>query len=87
MASGSKWGFDPLKVIVDPAKPLLDGGIGPGGIFGIHGGSAGQYAARQGIDLRVPFEKLPKKTQNVLLNGAPDFRASSACCRRRSTPR
>ena len=27
---GSKWTFDPAKVIVDPAKPLLDGGLGPG---------------------------------------------------------
>ncbi len=27
---GSKWTFDPAKVIVDSAKPLLDGGLGPG---------------------------------------------------------
>ncbi len=27
---GSKWSFDPAKVIVDPSKPLLDGGLGPG---------------------------------------------------------
>ena len=30
---GSKWTFDPAKVIVDPSKPLLDGGLGPGGRF------------------------------------------------------
>src|SRR5436305_3954126 len=28
---GSKWTFDPVKVIVDPSKPLFDGGLGPGG--------------------------------------------------------
>src|ERR1700741_5381924 len=28
---GSTWSFDPVKVIVDPSKPLLDGGLGPGG--------------------------------------------------------
>ena len=28
---GSRWSFDPAKVIVDPSRPLLDGGIGPGG--------------------------------------------------------
>ena len=27
---GSTWSFDPAKVIVDPSKPLLDGGLGPG---------------------------------------------------------
>ncbi len=27
---GSKWTFDPAKVIADPSKPLLDGGLGPG---------------------------------------------------------
>ncbi len=27
---GSKWSFDPMKVIVDPSKPLLEGGLGPG---------------------------------------------------------
>src|SRR5882672_9699387 len=27
---GSKWAFDSAKVIVDPSKPLLDGGLGPG---------------------------------------------------------
>src|SRR6202050_3841067 len=28
---GNRWSFDPVKVIVDPSRPLLDGGIGPGG--------------------------------------------------------
>ncbi|MGH9631256.1 MAG: excinuclease ABC subunit UvrA, partial [Bryobacteraceae bacterium] len=28
---GSKWAFDPVKIIVDPSKPLLEGGLGPGG--------------------------------------------------------
>ena len=28
---GSRWSFDPAKVIVDPSRPLLDGGLGPGG--------------------------------------------------------
>ncbi len=27
---GSSWSFDPVKVIVDPSQPLLDGGLGPG---------------------------------------------------------
>src|SRR6266496_2442518 len=27
---GSKWSFDPAKVVVDFSKPLLEGGLGPG---------------------------------------------------------
>ena len=33
---GSKWSFDPAKVIADSSKPLLDGGLGPGGRFALH---------------------------------------------------
>jgi excinuclease ABC subunit A len=66
---GSKYDFDPAKVIVDWSKPLLDGALGPG--------SASQNlvhmlqiaAQAHGIDLGVPFEKLPEKTQNLLLFG------------------
>ncbi len=32
-----------------------------------------QAAARLGIDLTVPFEKLPKKTQGILVNGGTGF--------------
>src|SRR5271157_4919287 len=68
---GSKYDFDPAKVISDWSKPLLDGGLGPG--------SASQHlihtlqisAAAYDIDLSTPFEKLPEWTQNFLLNGEP----------------
>jgi excinuclease ABC subunit A len=66
---GSKYDFDPAKVIVDWSKPLLDGGLGPG--------SASQnllhmlqiVSAAHGIDLSTPFEKFSEKTQNLLLYG------------------
>ncbi|MBZ5572742.1 MAG: excinuclease ABC subunit UvrA [Acidobacteriia bacterium] len=66
---GSRYDFDPGKVIVDWSKPLLDGGLGPG--------SASQNlihmlqitAAAHGFDLNTPFEKFPEKIQNLLLNG------------------
>jgi excinuclease ABC subunit A len=70
---GSKWSFDPVKVIVDPSKPLLDGGIGPGGSSTYMSDRVGQVAARLGINLSRRFEDLPKKTQNFLLNGGPGF--------------
>jgi excinuclease ABC subunit A len=68
---GSKYDFDPAKIIVDWSKPLLDGALGPG--------SGSTYLQRMvqiaatalKIDLAVPFEKLPPKTQRVLLYG-PD---------------
>ena len=66
---GSRYDFDPAKVITDWSKPLLDGGLGPG--------SASQNlthmlqitAAAHGFDLSTPFEKFPEKIQNLLLYG------------------
>ncbi len=66
---GSRYDFDPAKVITDWSKPLLDGGLGPG--------SASQNlihmlqitASAYGIDLSTPFEKFPEKIQDLLLNG------------------
>ncbi len=66
---GSIYDFDPAKIIVDWSKPLLEGGLGPGG--------SSQYLARlvqlaaekYKIDLRKPFEQLPEKQQKLLLFG------------------
>lgn len=66
---GSRYDFDPGKVITDWSKPLLDGGLGPG--------SASQNlihmlqitAAAHSFDLNTPFEKFPEKIQNLLLYG------------------
>ena len=66
---GSRYDFDPAKIITDWSKPLLDGGLGPG--------SASQnlihqlqlVAAAHSIDISTPFEKLPERIQNLLLYG------------------
>ncbi|HZQ22844.1 MAG TPA: excinuclease ABC subunit UvrA [Terriglobales bacterium] len=66
---GSRYDFDPAKIIVDWSKPLLEGGLGPG--------SASQNlihmlqitASAYGFDLGTPFEKLPDKIQNLILYG------------------
>jgi excinuclease ABC subunit A len=68
---GSKFDFDPAKVITDWSKPLLDGALGPG--------SASQNlihmlqlaAAACGFDLATPFEQLPRKTRDLILYGPP----------------
>src|ERR1700733_11157520 len=66
---GSRYDFDPAKVITDWSKPLLDGGLGPGSASQglIH--SLQVTAAAHGIDLNTPFEKFPEKIQDLLLNG------------------
>ena len=70
---GSKWSFDPAKIIVDASKPLLEGALGPGS------GSANmqqQLAAATSklkIKLTEPFENFPKRTQALLLYGGPGF--------------
>ena len=66
---GSIYDFDPGKIINDWSKPLLEGALGPG--------SSSQYlirlihlaATKYKIDLRKPFEKLPRKHQDLLLYG------------------
>ena len=66
---GSRYDFDPGKVITDWSKPILEGGLGPG--------SASQNlihmveltAAAHGFHLKTPFDKFPEKIQNLLLYG------------------
>jgi excinuclease ABC subunit A len=72
---GSIYDFDPAKIITDWSKPLLDGGLGPG--------SSSQYlirliniaAAKYKIDLKLPFEQLTFKQQELLLCGPPQAEA------------
>ena len=70
---GSTWAFDPVKVIADPGKPLLDGGLGPGGSSSFMISSLTDAAERLGINLAVAFEELPKKTRNLLVDGNAQF--------------
>jgi excinuclease ABC subunit A len=68
---GSIYDFDPARVITDWSKPLLDGALGPG--------SSSQYlirliniaAQKYKINLKLPFEQLPLKHQELLLVGPP----------------
>jgi excinuclease ABC subunit A len=68
---GSKYDFDPAKIIVDWSKPLLDGALGPGSGSAYLQRMVDIVAAQYKIDLTTPFEKLPAKIQNLLLYG-PD---------------
>src|SRR4051812_40148959 len=66
---GSKYDFDPAKVIVDWSKPLLDGALGPGSASTNLLHAVKIAASAHDIDLSTPFEKLPAAEQNLLLYG------------------
>ncbi len=68
---GSKYDFDPAKVIVDWTRPLFDGGLGPGSGSAYMKRTLELAAYAHGIDLETPFEKFSHRTQNLLLYGYP----------------
>ena len=67
---GSKWTFDPAKMIVDPSRPLLEGGLGPGGTSSFMLHALSPVAARLKIPLHLPFADLPAKSQTALTDAA-----------------
>ncbi len=66
---GSKYDFDPAKVISDWSKPLLDGGLGPGSASQNMIRTLQLAAEAYGFNLSTPFEQMPRKTQNLILYG------------------
>ena len=74
---GSKYDFDPAKIIVDWTKPLFEGGLGPGSGSSYLQRTLRIAAAAHGFDLDAPFEKLPRKVQNLILQGNPSNGSSS----------
>src|SRR6476660_1780890 len=66
---GSKYDFDPAKIIVDWSKPLLDGALGPGSASSNLVHMIQIAAASYGFDLNTPLEKLPDRIQNLLFYG------------------
>ena len=64
---GSIWTFDPVKVLVDPTKPLFDGGIGPGGSSWSVEQRVEAVARQNRINLKKPFNELPEKSQDKLM--------------------
>src|SRR5436305_1085049 len=68
---GSKYDFDPAKVVTDWTRPLFDGGLGPGSASAILKRTLELGAYAHGFNLNTPFEKFPVKTQNLLLYGYP----------------
>ncbi len=70
---GSKWSFDPAKVVADPSKPLFDGGLGPGAGAPYMVAQVTHAARAARINLSKPFDEIPKKGQSLLLHGGGSF--------------
>ncbi|HXY24553.1 MAG TPA: excinuclease ABC subunit UvrA [Candidatus Acidoferrum sp.] len=68
---GSKYDFDPSKIITDWSRPLFDGGLGPGSGSAILKRTLELGAYAHGFTLDTPFEKYPTRVQNMLLYGYP----------------
>jgi excinuclease ABC subunit A len=75
---GSKYDFDPARVIVDWTRPLFDGGLGPGSGSAMLKRTLQLAAYAHGLNLETPFEKLPAAAQNLLLYGYPPSNGGSA---------
>ena len=68
---GSKYDFDPARVITDWTRPLFDGGLGPGSSSALLKRTIELGAYAHGFDLQVPFEKQSARVQNLILYGWP----------------
>jgi excinuclease ABC subunit A len=66
---GSKYDFDPAKVVSDWSKPLLEGGLGPGSASQNLIRTLELASAAYGFKLSTPFEQFPRKIQNLILHG------------------
>jgi excinuclease ABC subunit A len=67
---GSRYSFDPAKVIGDWSRPLLGGALlGPGSGSGYLRRSLVRAAEEYGFDLKMPFKQLPVRIQNLVLYG------------------
>ncbi len=75
---GSKYDFDPAKVVVDWSKPLFEGGLGPGSSSTYLQRTMKLASVAYGFDLDTPFEKFPRKIQNLILHGNPANGGGSA---------
>jgi len=68
---GSKYDFDPAKIITDWSRPVFEGGLGPGSASAPLKRTMELAAYAHGFSLSTPFEKFPPRIQNILLYGYP----------------
>src|SRR5438309_382633 len=68
---GMKFDFDPVRVVTDPSRPILNGGIGVANSWldEAFEASISKIAEQLCADISVPFEQLPPKVQNAIFYG------------------
>ena len=66
---GNLWDFDPAKVVVDPSKPLLEGGAAPSLLSPSIERAVENAAQRARIKWKRPFGDLSEAGQDRLLHG------------------
>jgi excinuclease ABC subunit A len=70
---GVEWRVDAAKVLVDETKPLLEGGLGPGGSSAYMQQKVQAAGKNLKIKVGAPFNTLSKRNQQILLNGGDGF--------------
>ncbi len=75
---GFQYGFDPAKIIQDWSRPLFEGALRPGSSSAYMKRTLELAAAAHRFDLSTPFEKFPKRLQNLILYGYPPRKGSAA---------
>ena len=75
---GSKYDFDPAKIITDWSRPLFEGGLGPGSASAPLKRTMELAAYAHGFSLATPFEKFPPRIHNMLLYGYPPSNSRSS---------
>ncbi len=70
---GNTWAFDAAKVISDSSKPLMEGGLGPGGTSSYMLSALTEASEALGLDLSTPFDDLSKKMRTALIYGNTQF--------------
>ncbi len=88
---GAVYDFDPARLVPDESVSLQDGAIAPWvkGDRKLVREALASLSRTFGIDLRLPFRRLPKKLRDILLYGAPGAarRAETEGSRKKSKAR
>ena len=63
---GSKWAFDPAKLVADGSKPLAEGLAVASGSYYVER-RLNEAGKKHGIAIHKPFDELPRKARDLLL--------------------
>jgi len=70
---GSRWTFDPAKIVVDYSKPLFGGGLAPAACSTYIVHSTTEAARNARINISKPLDTLPQKALDFLMFGGNGY--------------